>query len=120
MPHTWVGAEYARALFGMLMHEQDERLDLLPGVPPSWVAGPGLRISELPTAFGALSMSARQEGSVMRVLLEPGLRPNAQLEVDWPARQRPATVTVDGHARTDYSADGIRLERPFRELVARW
>jgi hypothetical protein len=120
MPHTWVGAEYARALFGMLMHEEDERLDLLPGVPPSWVAGEGLRISELPTAFGTLSMSARREGTVMRVLLEPGLRNNTPLEVDWPGRQRPVAVTVDGQGRVDYSADGIRLERPFRELVARW
>ena len=34
MPHTWVGAEYARALIGMLLHEGDGRLDLLPGVPP--------------------------------------------------------------------------------------
>jgi hypothetical protein len=120
MPHTWVGAEYARALFGMLMHEEDARLDLLPGAPPSWVAGEGLRISGLPTAFGTLSMSARQEGTVMRVLLEPGLRNDAPLEVDWPGRQRPVTVTVDGQERVDYSADGIRLERPFRELVAHW
>jgi hypothetical protein len=120
MPHTWVGAEYARALFGMLMHEEDERLDLLPGVPPSWVAGEGLRISGLPTAFGTLSMSARQEGTVMRVLLETGLRNNTPLEVDWPGRRRPVAVTVDGQGRVDYSADGIRLERPFRELVAHW
>jgi hypothetical protein len=120
MPHTWVGAEYARALFGMLMHEQDERLDLLPGVPPSWVAGEGLRISNLPTAFGTLSMSARQEGPVMRLVLEPGLRNNAPLQVAWPARRRPLVVTVDGRSRADYSADGIRLEGPFRELVAQW
>ena len=120
MPHTWVGAEYARALFGMLMHEEDERLDLLPGVPPSWVAGEGLRISELPTAFGTLSMSARQEGTVMRILLETGLRNNTPLEVHWPGRRRPVAVTVDGQGRVDYSADGIRLERPFRELVAHW
>ncbi len=120
MPHTWVGAEYARALFGMLMHEEDARLDLLPGAPPSWVAGEGLRISGLPTAFGTLSMSARQEGRVMRVLLEPGLRNDTPLEVDWPGRQRPLTVTVDGQERVEYSADGIRLERPFRELVAHW
>ena len=120
MPHTWVGAEYARALFGMLMHEEDERLDLLPGVPPSWVAGEGLRISGLPTAFGTLSMSARQEGTVMRVLLETGLRNSTPLEVDWPGRRRPVAVTVDGRGRVDYSADGIRLERPFRELVAHW
>ena len=38
MPHTWIGAEYVRAIFGMLMHEGDERLSLLPGAPPSWVA----------------------------------------------------------------------------------
>jgi hypothetical protein len=120
MPHTWVGAEYVRALFGMLMHEEDDRLDLLPGVPPSWVAGEGLRISELPTAFGTLSMSARQDGTVMRVLLEPGLRDNTPLEVDWPGRRRPVAVTVNGQGRVDYSADGIRLERPFRELVAHW
>ena len=56
----------------------------------------------------------------MRVLLQPGLRNNTPLEVDWPARQRPVTVTVDGQGRLDYSADGIRLERPFRELVAHW
>jgi len=56
----------------------------------------------------------------MRVLLEPGLRENTPLEVNWPARRLPLAVTVDGRSRVDYSADGIRLERPFRELVARW
>jgi len=65
-------------------------------------------------------MSARQEGPLMRVLLEPGLRENTPLEVNWPARRLPLAVTVDGRSRVDYSADGIRLERPFRELVARW
>ncbi|MCC4598307.1 discoidin domain-containing protein, partial [Xanthomonas campestris pv. phormiicola] len=31
MPHTWIGAEYARTVFGMLMHEDDDGLALLPG-----------------------------------------------------------------------------------------
>ena len=39
MPHTWIGAEYGRTLFGMLMREDDDALSLLPGTPPSWVAG---------------------------------------------------------------------------------
>jgi riboflavin biosynthesis pyrimidine reductase len=56
----------------------------------------------------------------MRVLLETGLRNNTPLQVDWPGRRRPVAVTVDGQGRVDYSADGIRLERPFRELVAHW
>jgi hypothetical protein len=105
---------------GMLLHEEDERLDLLPGVPPAWLAGDGLRVSELPTAFGPLSMTARREGNVLRIVLEPGLREKTPLLVAWPARELPRSVTVDGRSGVDYSADGIRLERPFRELVARW
>jgi hypothetical protein len=120
MPHTWVGAEYVRAVFGMLMHEEEARLDLLPGVPPAWVAGDGLRISDLPTAFGTLSMSARDEGAALRVRLLPGLRPDTPVTLAWPSRQRPVAVTVDGQAASDYDAQGIRLERPFQELVARW
>ncbi len=120
MPHTWAGAEYVRAVVGMLLHEEDERLDLLPGVPPAWLAGDGLRVSELPTAFGPLSMTARREGNALRIVLEPGLREKTPLLVAWPARELPRSVTVDGHSGVDYSADGIRLERPFRELVARW
>jgi hypothetical protein len=120
MPHTWIGAEYARAIFGMLMHEADDGLDLLPGAPPSWVAGEGLRVDRLPTAYGPLSMSARQQGDTLRVSLGPGLREGTAVRVSWPARERPRSVLVDGREAADYDAKGIRLERPFRELVAHW
>lgn len=120
MPHTWIGSEYARTIFGMLMREDDARLQLLPGAPPSWVAGGGLRVGGLPTAYGALSMSARQQDATLRVTLEPGLRDGTPVEVWWPTRQRPKNVTVDGKSRSDFSADGIALERPFHELKAEW
>jgi hypothetical protein len=35
-------------------------------------------------------------------------------------RQRPTQVTVNGNARSDFSAEGIRLDRPFQQLTARW
>ena len=120
MPHTWIGAEYARAIFGMLMHEADDGLDLLPGAPPSWVAGEGLSVQKLPTAYGMLSMSARRQGDALRVTLAPGVRESTALRVSWPSRERPRSVLVDGREVADYDAAGIRLERPFRELVARW
>ena len=62
MPHTWIGSEYARSIFGMLMHEADDHLALLPGAPPSWVAGDGLSVGALPTAYGPLTMTARRDG----------------------------------------------------------
>ena len=120
MPHTWIGAEYARTIFGMLMHEADDGLYLLPGAPPSWVAGEGLSVDKLPTAYGTLSMSARQQGKTLRVALAPGVREGTALRVSWPSRQRPLSVTVDGRTSTDYDGDGIRLDRPFHELVAQW
>jgi hypothetical protein len=120
MPHTWIGAEYVRAVFGMLMREGDDRLHLIPGAPPSWLEGPGLRIGKLPTAYGPLSMSAQQQGATLRVKLDAGLRNTTRLQVAWPSRQRPNGVTIDGTTQTNYTADGIEIEKPFRELIARW
>jgi hypothetical protein len=120
MPHTWVGAEYVRAIMGMLLHEGDGRLELLPGTPPDWVTGKGLAVERLPTAFGALSFSAQQEDNELHVQLGATLSPATQVQVSWPRRTRPRSVTVDGKPRTDFSEEGIRLERPFRELTAQW
>jgi hypothetical protein len=120
MPHTWIGSEYARAIFGMLMREADDGLYLLPGTPPAWLAGDGLSIGKLPTAYGTLSMSARQQQGALRVTLQPGLRAGTRLRVFWPTRQRPSRVLVDGQPSSDYTADGITLERQFHELVAQW
>jgi hypothetical protein len=120
MPHTWIGAEYVRAIFGMLMHEADDHLQLLPGAPITWLAGEGVTLSELRTAYGRLTMTARQEGNALRVTLGSGLLPEIPVGVSWPMRQRPQHVIVDGQERTDQTADGIRLERPFKELVAQW
>jgi hypothetical protein len=120
MPHTWIGAEYARSVFGMLMFEGDDALSLLPGAPPSWVAGPGLTIDGLPTAYGTLAMQARQQDQRLTLTLGKGLRADTALEVFWPSRTRPTSVTVDGKPMRDFDARGIRLSRPFRSLTAQW
>jgi len=120
MPHTWIGAEYVRVIFGMLMREDDDRMRLIPGAPPSWLAGPGLSVGKLPTAYGQLTMSAKQDGSTLRVALDPGLQPNSKLHVAWPSRQKPKRVTIDGKKQNKYNADGINVNKPFRELIAQW
>jgi hypothetical protein len=120
MPHTWVGTEYVRAVIGMLMHEKDTVIELIPGAPQTWVAGSGLSITDLPTAFGRLTMTARQNGDELRIVLGDGLFPDIPVQVFWPMRERPQQVWVDGVLRTDQTKDGLRVEKPFRELVAQW
>jgi hypothetical protein len=118
MPHTWIGSEYARSIFGMLMHEGKE-LQLLPGTPPSWVNGEGLRVAKLPTAFGKLAMTARQTGNTLRVTLS-GINDSTALHVSWPSRKRPSRVSVDGVAQSTFDANGIQLAKPFKTLEAQW
>lgn len=120
MPHTWIGAEYGRTLFGMLMREDDDALSLLPGTPPSWVAGEGLAIERLPTAYGTLQMEARQRDGVLQVRLGRGLRKDTAVRVWWPSRTRPKSVRVDGHSVDDFDAQGVLLKAPFGRLEARW
>lgn len=120
MPHTWIGAEYARTLFGMLFREGDARLELLPGAPPSWLEGDGLSIDGLPTAYGRLTMRARQSGGKLALSLGRGLRDGTAVRVSWPSRTRPSSVRIDGRATADFDADGIVVDRPFRDLVAEW
>jgi len=120
MPHTWIGSEYVRAIFGMLMREEDERLVLLPGAPVSWTRETGIGLTELPTAFGKLSMTAREESNALKVTLRPGLGARTKLRVVWPNRQTPKSVTVDGRRAPRFDANGIDVERPFKELVVAW
>ena len=120
MPHTWIGAEYARSLFGMLMYEADDRLVLLPGTPPEWLQGDGLKIDGLPTAYGRLQMQARRQGNELHLSLGQGLRANTAIQVKWPGQIAPKRVIVDGRAVRDFNAEGLRLKAPFKTLVAQW
>jgi len=79
-----------------------------------------LRVGGLPTAYGSLSMTARQQDATLRMTLEPGLRDGTPVQIWWPARQRPKSVIVDGKPQSGFTDAGIALDRPFRELTAQW
>jgi hypothetical protein len=84
------------------------------------VAGPGLKVDGLPTAYGTLAMQARQEGQRLTITLGKGLKAGSALKVYWPNRQTPSSVTVDGKAMRGFDAQGLRLKQPFKTLVAQW
>jgi hypothetical protein len=120
MPHTWIGAEFARAIYGMLLREEGQTLHLLPGAPESWLMGSGVGLDALPTAYGPLTLRARREGATARFELGPGIQPEVDIKLSWPRRERPVRVLVDGRETTAYDARGIELAQPFRTLVAEW
>jgi hypothetical protein len=66
IPHTWISAEYALAVTALFAYERqpDGVLVLAAGVAPEWIAGEGIRVTQLPTRHGEISYSLRA--------LEPG------------------------------------------------
>jgi hypothetical protein len=119
MPHTWIGSEYVRAIFGMLVREEGDTLVLLPGVTTSWLQGEGIRVGALPTAFGTMRLQASGNAAALKVSLA-GIRPGTPVHVKWPSRTRPTSVRIDGRAVTAFDEDGIRMPAPFRKLEAEW
>ena len=67
MPHTWIAAEFATAIRRMLARENGRTLELFRAVPDAWWDNGGVRLNELPTGFGALSLRARRERSTATV-----------------------------------------------------
>ena len=78
MPHGWAIAELHLLLRDCLVFESDGQLVLLAGVPEDWFRMPGgMEIENLPTHFGALSLSwgLTERGAMLRLggdALPPG------------------------------------------------
>ncbi len=70
MPHTWIGAEFVTAIRRMLLREDDTTLELFRAVPDSWWGGKGIRLADLPTAFGRADLRASRSKSGATIKLE--------------------------------------------------
>ena len=63
MPHTWIGAEFATAIRRMLLRENAGALELFRAVPDEWWRGDGIKLRQLPTAFGLVDLKAARDES---------------------------------------------------------
>ncbi len=100
MPHSWIGAEFATAMRRMLVREHGETLELFRAVPESWWKGEGIRLRDLPTAFGLLNLTARRAK----------LQAIVDLALSGPAPQR-ITFRYPGAKRAIADGELCALER---------
>ncbi|QDH73046.1 discoidin domain-containing protein [Brevundimonas sp. M20] len=101
MPHAWISSDYIRSVMDMLVYERDRdhALVLAAGVPTRWLAGEGVGIRAVRTAYGPLTYSLRADRRGYLLTLEPGATPPGGFVLQWPAGETPpATVRIDGRA----------------------
>jgi hypothetical protein len=73
MPHNWASAEFIRLVRDLLVFEVRDGVELLPGLPPEWIAdGSRTHVDATPTAFGPVSMTveARESGGRVELVFE--------------------------------------------------
>jgi hypothetical protein len=100
MPHTWVGSDYIRSFLDMLAFEResDSSLVIGAGVKDEWVRqDPGVRVSNLNTAYGPLTYDMRASGNTVILNLRAGIKlPPGGIVVWSPLSQPILSAAVDG------------------------
>ena len=100
MPHTWVGSDYIRSFLDMLAFEResDSSLVIGAGIKDDWVRqDPGVRVSNLNTAYGPLTYDMRVSGNTVILNLHAGIKlPPGGIVVWSPLSQPILSAAVDG------------------------
>jgi hypothetical protein len=85
MPHNWASAEFIRLVRHLLVLERGDELHLLEGLPAEWVRpGMAVRLREVATQFGPMSLELRAGADGTR----------AVLQLDPPVRNRPRRIVL--------------------------
>jgi hypothetical protein len=115
LPHTWIAAEYVLAVGSLFAYERpDGSLVLAAGLAPEWIEGEGVRVRDMPTAYGALSYTLRRIDAVTVVFETSGIDAAVVLRPPLPAPLR--SVMVNGAARP-CDADCVTLPAGATHVV---
>lgn len=122
MPHTWIGAEFIRAVRCLFAYERssDHSLVVAAGIPEAWVRSPeGLQIKRFPTYHGTLNYSLRLvDGGHVRLDMSGDIVvPPGGIVVTSPMGAPLRSVTVNGAAVDTFTANQVTVRQFPAEVV---
>ncbi|HLF96539.1 MAG TPA: discoidin domain-containing protein [Methylococcaceae bacterium] len=121
MPHTWIGAEYIRAVRTLFVYEDEaeDALVLAAGLSGEWLENRGVAIKDLPTHYGKVSYGLRRSGENTLLLTLRGdfTRQPAKILLKPPLPGPIRSVTVNGHPTLAFGADEVTLGAAPAEVV---
>lgn len=125
MPHTWIGAEFIRALRSLFVYEResDQALVLAAGLPREWVVSEtGVAVKRLPTWYGTLSYTLRgEEPGELHLQLSGDLTlPPGKIVVQAPSYKPLREVIVNGNPVSDFTADEAVVAEFPAEVVLKY
>lgn len=101
MPHAWISSDYIRSALDLLVYERDRdhALVLAAGAPTAWLAGEGVGVANVRTAYGLLTYRLREDDGGYLLTLDGQVAPPGGFVIQWPAGETPpARARIDGQA----------------------
>lgn len=122
MPHTWIGAEFIRAIRSLFAfeHTSDRSLIVAAGIPEEWVRSPeGVQIKRFPTYHGTLNYSLRLvDGRHVRLDMSGDIVvPPGGIVIASPMDAPLQSVTVNGATIDTFTANEVTVREFPAEVV---
>lgn len=121
MPHAWISSDYIRSTLDLLVYERDRdhALVLAAGVPTDWLAGEGVGVTGVRTAYGLLTYNLRQTGGGYQLTLDGEVTPPGGFVIRWPAGETPpARARIDGRT-AEWSGSELAIPAGARRVEMR-
>lgn len=119
IPHVTGASNYALMLRHMLIDERGDELHLLSAVPDGWLAaGEEIRVENVPTHFGPLSLVVRGTAEGVEIRYDPPARQSPQRTVLYLPGSRPLVTKLEGVEIAARSEQTIRWD--FATVVERY
>jgi hypothetical protein len=124
LPHTWIGAEYVRALRSLFAYEResDRALVLAAGLPREWLDGEaGVGVKRLPTWYGTLSYTLKRTAPrEWRLKLDGDLNlPPGGIVIQPPLERPIVEVLVNGNPSSTFDASEVLVREFPSEIIVR-
>jgi hypothetical protein len=119
LPHSWISAEYMLAFLSMLAFEReaDHALVIAAGIPEAWLTA-GVTVRDLPTHYGRLSYTLRQEDAdTLYVSISGALAvPPGKIVIQPPLAAPLVQVEVNGERIHTFDAERVVINRCPAEI----
>ncbi len=122
MPHTWCGSDFINAVRSMFVYENeyDHTLVLASALYQDWIDAPeGMSVENLPTYYGEISYSIKQEGNSYRFSITGDVDlPEGGIKIrNFNGGKAPSAITVNGKELTDFNEGEIVVRKVPADLV---
>jgi hypothetical protein len=122
LPHGWVASSFLRSARRLLVDErEDGSLVLAAGVPPAWLAPPGVRLHAIATRYGALDLTlvATDDGGARACLAGRMTNPPGGIVLVSPLARPVREVRIDGRRIAPDPGGIVRVPSLPAEIVLR-